>query len=1029
MRIPSHHQSLSVLHEHTLPQRAYYVPASSPLTDVLAARHESDRVQMLNGDWLFRYFSNVEELGESFGESTYEPSAFEPIRVPGTWQHSGYDRHQYTNVRYPIPLDPPQVPHDNPCGAYVLDFEHMTDPTVPCTTLVFEGVDSCFYVWLNGRYVGYSQVSHATSEFDVSQHLERGHNRLQVLVFKWCDGTYLEDQDKFRTSGIFRDVYLLDRPRDVLLDYFTTTTCDNGGGATVHVRGAYRNEPVPTSLRLIDAGGVEVASGRLVGNAAGNGYDHRADLEIQRAQLWNPENPYLYTLLIETPDEVITDKVGVREIAVHDGVVTLNGSPITIRGVNRHDSDPATGPVVDVEHMLRDLKLMKQHNINAIRTSHYPADPRFYQLCDQYGFIVMSEADNESHGTQSRYLADPDWENVVEHWNELIADDPQWIEATLDRVQLCVHREKNRPSVIAWSAGNECAYGRTFEVALRWMKTFDPTRLTHYEGAYYRDSKRRYEYENIDLFSRMYPSLEEIDAYLHPRPDKPMILVEYCHAMGNGPGDLEDYWQLILREPQLCGGFVWEWCDHAVLDGYTDDGRPRYLYGGDFGESVHDGNFCVDGLVWPDRRPHVGLLELKNVQRPARVVSYDQETGALRLRNDLDFTSLEQLVDVTWQLVCDGLVVAEQSVDLSAPLEPHEVAEIVCRPEVPESGRCQLRLVYRLRHDDSLREAGQELGFEEMELATPHPRNQRTVQLETTAGGPAPTLTQDGRRFVVTGENFRYVFDKATGMPSSLDVAGIELLSRAVEVNIWRAPTDNDRRIRQEWERARYHQTSSRVYSCDAHTDGSTLVINVSMSLVAPVVQPILRIRATWIVDSAGRLRFLMEARRAEGFPPLPRLGLRLFLPQNMEHVTWTGLGPHENYPDKRQASRHGTYQASVDDLQVDYIKPQESGSRGDCDWMAISNGRLTLHASAGQPFSFNASRHDQEALTSVAHYTDLVAGAQTVLCLDHAIAGVGSNSCGPELLPQYRVDDEVYSVDLTLFPSAHQLLQWHALG
>ena len=309
--------------------------------------------------------------------------------------------------------------------------------------------------------------------------------------------------------------------------------------------------------------------------------------------------PYLYTLVITTPDEVITDRVGIREVEVSDAVVRLNGHPITLRGVNRHDSDPATGPVVDLEHMLWDLRLMKEHNINAVRSSHYPNDPRFYQLCDEHGFYVMSEADNESHGTQSRFLADPSWDNQVEHWNEPIADNPEWTEATVDRMRLCVHREKNRPSIISWSAGNECSYGCTLEAALFWVKDFDPTRLTHYESSYYRDSKRRYDYSCIDLYSRMYPAIEEIRDYLDSDPDKPFILVEYCHAMGNGPGDLEDYWEIIRADERMCGGFVWEWCDHAVTAGTSDDGRPVHLYGGDHDEAVHDGNFCVDGLVSP----------------------------------------------------------------------------------------------------------------------------------------------------------------------------------------------------------------------------------------------------------------------------------------------------------------------------------------------------------------------------------------------------------------------------------------------
>ena len=468
-----------------------------------------------------------------------------------------------------------------------------------------------------------------------------------------CDGTYLEDQDKFRTSGIFRDVYLLSRPESALFDYSVTTAL-GPDAATVTVSAAFLGSPAPAALSLHDAEGGLVASGSLAPVGAGEGTDddagdgdvvgptHRAELTVADPRPWNPEDPYLYTLTISTDHEVITDRVGLREVDIADVVLRLNGRPLTLRGVNRHDSDPVTGPAVDLEHMERDLALMKRHNINAVRSSHYPNDPRFYQLCDEYGLVVMSEADVESHGTQARVLADPSWPSQVEHWNEPIADNPAWTEATLDRVRSCVIRERNRPSIIAWSAGNECGYGCTFEAALKWIKQFDPTRVTHYESAYYRDSKRTYDYSNIDLYSRMYPALEEIRDYLDSDPDKPFILVEYCHAMGNGPGDLEDYWEMILTEDRMCGGFVWEWCDHTVRAGTTDDGRPIHLYGGDHGEELHDSNFCVDGLVSSERVPHAGLRELWNVQRPARVVAYDQARGELTIRNLLDFTDLDQ---------------------------------------------------------------------------------------------------------------------------------------------------------------------------------------------------------------------------------------------------------------------------------------------------------------------------------------------------------------------------------------------------
>ena len=1031
--VPRHYEDLGVLHENTLPPRAYYLPASAPITPGPRARERSDRVHLLSGRWSFAYHPSIHELTEPFWGRDMPLEGMDSVPVPSSWQHLGYDRHQYTNVRYPIPLDPPRVPQDNPCGVYLRDFEHTAVLEAPRTHLVFEGVDSCFYVWLNGVYVGYSQVSHATSEFDVTDVVEPGTNRLAVLVLKWCDGTYLEDQDKFRTSGIFRDVYLLSRPRAALADYVTTTSL-SPGAAAVTVRASFRGGFAPTSLRLHDADGVLVADGAFAPAADGSELTHCAVLHVPDPHPWTPEDPYLYTLTMATDHEAITDRVGLREVNVVDAVLRLNGRPLTLRGVNRHDSDPVTGPAIGLEHMERDLALMKRHNINAVRSSHYPNDPRFYQLCDEYGFVVMSEADNESHGTQARMLADPSWASQVEHWNEPIADNPAWTEATLDRVRSCVVRERNRPCIISWSAGNECGYGCTFEAALAWMKRTDPTRVTHYESAYYRDSKRAYDYSNIDLYSRMYPSLEEVRDYLGSDPDKPFILVEYCHAMGNGPGDLEDYWQIILDDERACGGFVWEWCDHAVLAGTSPEGRPVYLYGGDHGEAVHDSNFCVDGLVSPDRVPHAGLLELKNVQRPARVVGYDQERGLVTVRNDLDFTDLDQYATLSYELRCDGDVVESGPLEPPGPIPPHTAVTLACAPEVPDASRCHLVVTSRLRRPAPLLEAGHELGFDEIPLANADPRHRAVAALGPVAGcaGAAATVEcsgstaveQDGCEVTLAGGDLAVVLDTRTGLPQSLRVDGRELLERPMELNIWRAPTDNDRHVREQWERAGYDRAAARatrVYSARSAGQEGTVFLHADISVAADALQPALGVRAVWTVTRTGELAVRLRAHTSAGFPGLPRFGLRLFLPEAMQKVAYYGLGPGESYVDKRRSCRHGEFTTTVAELAAELhrscIRPQESGSRADCEYVTLSDGALELTAVGLRPFSFNASPYTQEELTRTAHNVELAQCGSTVLCLDGAMAGIGSASCGPELRPEYRVDGGALGLDLVLLP------------
>ena len=1035
--VPRHYEDLGVLHENTLPPRAYYLPASAPITPGPRARERSDRVHLLNGQWAFAYHPSIHELTEPFWGRDIPLEGMDSVPVPSSWQHLGYDHHQYTNVRYPIPLDPPRVPQDNPCGVYLRDFEHTAVPEAPRTHLVLEGVDSCFYVWLNGTYVGYSQVSHATSEFDVTDVVEPGTNRLAVLVLKWCDGTYLEDQDKFRTSGIFRDVYLLSRPRAALADYVTTTSL-SPGAAAVTVRASFRGGFVPTSLSLHDADGALVADGALAPAVDGSELTHCAVLHVPDPHPWTPEDPYLYTLTLTADHEVITDRVGLREVDVVDAVLRLNGRPLTLRGVNRHDSDPVTGPAIDLEHMERDLALMKRHNINAVRSSHYPNDPRFYQLCDEYGFVVMSEADNESHGTQARVLADPSWASQVEHWNEPIADNPAWTEATLDRVRSCVVRERNRPCVISWSAGNECGYGCTFEAALAWMKRTDPTRVTHYESAYYRDSKRTYDYSDIDLYSRMYPSLEEVRDYLASDPDKPFILVEYCHAMGNGPGDLEDYWQIILGDERACGGFVWEWCDHAVLAGTSPDGRPVYLYGGDHGEAVHDSNFCVDGLVSPDRVPHAGLLELKNVQRPARVVGYDQERGLVTVRNELDFTDLDQYASLSYELYRDGDVVESGPLELPGPVPPHTAVTLACAPEVPDAGRCHLVVTSRLRRAVPLLEAGHELGFDEIPLANADPRHRAVAALGPVAGcaGAAAAVVecattstadveQDGCEVTLAGGDLAVVLDTRTGLPRSLRAGGRELLERPMELNIWRAPTDNDRHVRKQWERAGYDRAAARatrVYSARSAGQEGAASLHADISVAADAVQPALGVHAVWTLTGAGELAVRLRAHASAGFPGLPRFGLRLFLPRVMQKVAYYGLGPGESYVDKHRSCRHGEFTTTVAELAAELhrgcIRPQESGSRADCDYVTLSDGDLGLTAVGLRPFSFNVSAYTQEELTRTAHDVELAECRSTVLCLDGAMAGIGSASCGPELRPEYRVDGGALGLDLVLLPT-----------
>ena len=1008
MIVPRFYEDLNVMHDKTMPARAYYIPASVRMNDLVEYRERSDRFQLLNGEWKFRYYSSIYDVTESFYEKGYDVSGFDQVTVPGVWQMDGYDTHQYTNIRYPFPFDPPYVPQDIPCGAYVHNFEYHREKKAPKAFLNFEGVDSCFYVWVNGAYAGYSQVPHATSEFDVTDLLNEGENTLAVLVLKWCDGSYLEDQDKFRMSGIFRDVYLLKRPEKTIRDYYITTDVEKDSVAVK--LDMHFSEPVETKVTIEDKYGAVVARGE----AAENGV---LELTVLNPVLWNAENPYLYQVILTMPDEVIVDRIGFRTIEIKDKVVYFNGEKIKFRGVNRHDSDPETGFVIDARQIKKDLMLMKQHNFNAIRSSHYPNAPYFYQMCDEYGFMVIDEADIEAHGPFMLYRKEDTDRNRFQHWNEKIADDPAWEKAIVDRVRLMVQRDKNRPSIIMWSMGNESAYGCNFEKALAWTKKFDPDRITQYESARYRNYDITYDYENLDLYSRMYPSLQEIEDYLKNDGSKPFLLVEYCHSMGNGPGDFEDYFQMIHKDDRMCGGFVWEWCDHAIAHGTAENGKTRYYYGGDHGEAIHDGNFCMDGLVYPDRTPHTGLLEYKNVYRPVRVVSYDQKNGQIVLHNYMDFDNLKDYVDISYEMTQDGLTV-EKGKLANVVAAPHSDAEVELKLQVPNIGKVYLKLIYRLKKEMPLLEQGYELGFDEMKLANEDDRNRQAVKwMEQEKAIGTINVKENDRQIVLQAKDFTYVLDKRNGLFEDMQFAGRSYINHPMELNIWRAPTDNDMYIKQEWKKAHYDAAYTRAYRIEVLQNKHGVLIMEHVAVVADTVQKILDVKMTWKINEDGKIEAVIEAVKDKEFPDLPRFGIRMFLNKKMDEITYFGMGPQESYRDKHQASCHGLFRSKVAQMHEDYIRPQENGSHYDCDYVELTNGQCGIAAVSKNPFSFNASVYTQEELERVSHNYELKESDSIVFCMDYAMNGIGSNSCGPDVLDKYRFAEEAFQFQFELIP------------
>ena len=1008
MIVPRYYENLSVLHENTMPARAYYIPASKRMDNLVEHREESDRMQLLNGTWKFQYFNSIYDIQDSFFEKDYDTEHFDGIQVPSVWQMAGYDVHQYTNIRYPFPFDPPYVPQDIPCGAYVHTFDYSRDEKASRAFLNFEGVDSCFYVWINGSYVGYSQVSHMTSEFDITDVLQDGTNTVAVLVMKWCDGSYLEDQDKFRMSGIFRDVYILKRPEQAISDYHIKTKIEDMIAKVELDMKFYF--PVNVKISIEDRNGAVVAVGSIAEEGA-------AVLEIASPELWNTENPYLYKLILETENEVIVDHIALRKIEIKDQVIYLNGQKIKFRGVNRHDSDPVTGFTISREQIITDLTLMKHHNLNAIRSSHYPNVPFFYEMCDKYGFMVIDEADIEAHGPFMIYRKEDTDYNRFKRWNEMIADDPAWEEAIVDRVKLMVERDKNRFCIVMWSMGNESAYGCNFEKALEWTKNFDPNRITQYESARYRNYDETYDYSNLDVYSRMYPALSEIQEYLDKDGSKPFLLVEYCHSMGNGPGDFEDYFQMIQDNDKMCGGFVWEWCDHAIAHGTAENGKTIYAYGGDHGEEIHDGNFCMDGLVYPDRTVHTGLLEYKNVYRPARVISYNKESGELVLHNYMDFDDLKDYVKISYELTQDGLVISKGILP-EFSVAPHGEGKTNLEINVPENGKCYLKLIYHLKKELPLLNEDHILGFDEIEVSKEDTKCKLAEKwIPKTVVDSELQVNENDTQIHIKGREFAYTIDKRTALFTEMKFAGREYLNHPMELNIWRAPTDNDMYIKSEWKKAHYDKAYTRAYTTEVVQGKHGVKITSHASVVAETVQKILDVTITWKIEATGKIDADIAVTKDDEFPDLPRFGVRMFLDKKLSAARYFGMGPQESYCDKHQAASHGLYHANVDDLHEDYIRPQENGSHYDCEYVELNNSRYGIVVSAENAFSFNASYYTQEELEKKTHNYELIESDSVVFCVDYALNGIGSNSCGPVVLEQYRFDDVLFRFQFTLIP------------
>lgn len=986
MLIKNYFEDFSIHHINTMPRRNYFIPYSSKKEALSSkTRRDSAYYYDLNGIWDFHYFNNIREIEKEYWLSLHKNDInYDSIKVPSVWQLSGYGQIQYTNTNYPIPFDPPYAPYENPAGLYHHEFEIANESDFDYH-LNFEGVDAGFYVWVNDEFIGYSQISHSNTEFDLTNVIKKGMNTLSVLVVQWGDMTYLEDQDKFRYSGIFRDVYLLKRSHKRFDNFLIHTDVSKDLSVGKIELSVNKHQNISDyNYSLIDRNGEIVTSGE-------QSVDENLKITIENPDLWNAEEPNLYQLVIDTSDEIYLQKIGLRIIYIENSQILVNHQPIFLVGVNHHDTHPETGATVTIEDQRRDLELMKELNFNAIRTAHYPKTAEFYELSDEMGFYIMSEADLEAHGVVDLYGLGGSKKNY-----NMIAEDERYKEAIVDRMDASIIPFINYTSIFMWSAGNESGYGVNLEASLSHAREIDPSRLLHYEGYWERDRAKQDTFNTglHDVWSRMYANFDEMDELYFSEPlDRPFILCEYIHAMGNGPGDVQDYHDYMMKYSEFAGGFVWEWADHAVNINRGTEYEPAYRYGGDFGEYPHDGNFCMDGLMYPDRTPHTGAFEHRQVFRPVLLTDYNLDNQLMTFKNRYAFSLLNEKIDFIAELYDrDGLV--EEIVTFDIPeIEPYEKESNTFEflKNLSDSVY-SIRIVYYMKDTDI------ELGFDVIIV------KEMTPELKLIEASEL-VVKETMRSYIVELGNRKIVLSKVTGAIEQLYDNKRPLLKEPSNWTIWRAPIDNDRRIRKEWDKAHYHLHQTRIHTHEVTEHDDSVKVRFTGVINAVARHKIVEFVAEWVISQDGEFSLELNGQKPGEQPFLPRFGLVLPLYKEINQVSYFGNGPYESYPDKHQANYLARFSGNVEEFYEPYIMPQENGSRDEVRHLKLYDDNSALEVISSKGLSFNVSYYSDEQLTKVSHRDKLVEEPYTYLYLNYQQSGSGSNACGPELMEDYRLD------------------------
>jgi len=1021
--------------------RATGIPYADEASAINRDSASSPWLVSLNGDWTFTLVANPTSVPDGFWNPMFDTRDWDTISVPSNWAMQGFDKPIYTNVQMPIPNTPPFVPKDdNPTGLYRRSFLIPSDWEGRKTVISFGGVESAFYLWVNGQKVGYSQDSRLPAEFDISDYVQTGENLIATQVIRWSDGSFLEDQDHWRMAGIYRDVTIYSLPEVHLWDVFAKPVLDNEYqdatltviakiGGDDQVAEGYRVE-----MQLFDAKMKPVfdeVAGRDVILDINEVLKVNLKEKIETPHKWNHEDPYLYTLVVALKNKVgipvqyYSHRIGFRKVEIENRELLVNGKMVYIKGVNRHDHHDRHGKYVPYEDMLADVLVMKQHNLNAVRTSHYPNDPRFYDLCDEYGLYVWDEANLETHSVY----------NLLCHKSE-------WLNAFLERGVRMVERDKNHPSILIWSLGNESGYGPNHDAMAGWIRGYDPSRIIHYEGTIsggFQNYKRGH--LASDICCPMYPQISDMIAYAEDETnDRPYIMCEYAHAMGNSVGNLKEYWEAIEGYHGLQGGFIWDWIDQGLTK-VDENGVEYWAYGGDFGDTINDRNFCINGLVFPDRSPHAALTEYKKLIQPVSAKPIDLRKGKVEILNKHDFSTLQGLT-IMWEVSVDGATKQNGTLSIleTPPGESTAVEIPFDTPELFPGTEAFLTLRFTLKDDALWADAGHEIGWEQFKL----PITQTgATSPEFQGENPSPNVVETPDIVTIHGTAFSLEFQKSTGKITSYNYKNTELVESGLELNIWRAPTDNDgfkfgteidwleHKLLNQWIKHGLDCLESITESVEWEQINTGIVkVKTTHAIKAVGVDEGFLHKTTYTIFGSGDVQTDHVVECDSKLPLLPRMGAILSMPAGFEQFTWLGRGPEESYTDRKAGMAVGLYKGTVDEQYVPYIMPQENGNKTDVRWAAVTNQNgVGLLVAANPLMETGVSHFTANDLFAAYHTNELTRRDETYWTLDLIQCGLGGASCGPMTLPEYLIEPGKFTFSFLLRPVSPERGELRKLG